>query len=177
MSFLKEFISNPSMVWTCLPCFSSLVNNVLNNVDFNQDLKIVEYWPWKWNFLKPILNKASDSSEIISLELNDWFFGYCKDEFNDSRLSLFNDSAENVSNYVESNVDVIISWVPLSALDKDSRYNILKASRNILKEWWIYLQYQYFSSAMNDIKEIFPNVKKNRVFNHLPPAVYYLAKK
>lgn len=176
-NFFGEFIKNPKMIGTGIPCFPSLVNAMLENIDFSKDITIIEYWPWNWNFLQELIENITNNSKIISIELNEWFYNSCKEKFDDSRLQIVNDTAENVKNYIEKNVDYIISWVPLSALDIKTRENILYSSYDILKKNWTYLQYQYFSSAKSQIQKVFPNIEKKRVVKHVPPAIYYICNK
>lgn len=173
-NFVKEFFKHPKMVWTFLPCYSTLVDKVLSNIDFANDLEILELWPWKWNFLSKILLKSSKNSSITSVELNKWFYDYLTDNFIDNRLKLINDDAVNFSLKTDKKFDVIVSWIPLSALDEKTRLNILHNISSLLKDWWIFIQYQYFSSARSSIELIFKNVSFNRVVFHIPPAVYFL---
>ena len=171
-NFLLEFIKHPKEVWTFLPCFDSLVKNVIANIDFSKDLRIIEYWPGNWNFSKRLLENMSYNSELISFELNKDF---CDNiEIKDDRFSLINDSAENVMDYIDEKVDVVLSWVPLAAVPENIRKKVIDTSYNILKDNWLFLQYQYFSFAYKDLKIKFENLRKYRVLNHLPPAIYYL---
>ncbi len=176
-NFLKEFVKNPRQVWTFLPCFNTLVYSVLSNVDFQKDLTIVEYWPGNWNFTCEILQKMTANSQLISLEINDKFYNECKKRFQDDRLKLINDWAENIDKYISKKVSVVLSWIPLSAIDKHTKMSILNKSYQLLSNEWIFLQYQYFSSAKDDITKVFDNCRLNRILCHFPPAIYYLCKK
>ncbi|UFX82673.1 class I SAM-dependent methyltransferase [Candidatus Absconditicoccus praedator] len=174
--FIVEYIKKPTQIGTFLPCFGGLVDSVISNIDFSNDLTILEFGPGNGNFTKKILRKATQKSCLYSFEINEKFYENCQN-IEDERLVLVNDSAENISKYIDKKVDVIISGVPLSALDKKLRMKIIENSYNFLRKDGKFIQYQYFSSAYSDLKLFFPSIQKYRVYFHLPPAIYYFGQK
>lgn len=172
--FFQQFCKNPKQVGSVIPSSWIFINNFLSKIDFSQDLSIVEFGAWNWNFTKKILDNMTDSSNLISFEINKELYYYVKDLIQDKRLKLINDWAENLYKYIwNKKLDIIFSELPLASLPRDLIEQILDTTYESLKDWWIYMQYQYFLSNRWDIKKVFGKHKLYFELINFPPAFYY----
>lgn len=155
-----------------------LINKMLKNIDFSKDLTLVQFWSWKAVFVKEILKRMTKNSKLYVFEIDPECEKYSKILKNDKRLFYINDSAENVSKYIFYEVDAIVSTLPFASLPKKLLFKIVNEAKKILKEKWLFLQYQYFLTDKKSIENIFS--KKSKLsFTPLnfPPAFVYKIEK
>lgn len=171
--FKKKF-QTKGMVWQSS---KFLIEKMIKNIDFSKDLVIVQFGSWKAVFQKQILKKMSKNSKLFVFEIDETCNKY-SEKIIDERYFYINDSAENVSEYVEGEVDVIISTLPFWSLPKELLPKIIWKSEKILKKWWIFLQYQYFLQDMKSIEKIFwKKCKLSFEMINIPPAFIYRIEK
>lgn len=149
------------------------------SIDFSLDIHIVEFWPWNGVFSDKLVQKISPNSKISIFEIDETFYELLKNKYSDnSQVSVYNISATNICDYIEDNsIDYIVSSLPLAFIDKHIVNNILKKSKQTLKTWWKYIQYQYFLQNKKDIKKVFPKIDYRFTLLNLPPAFVYVCNK
>jgi len=148
---------------------------MLDKVDFDQARTIVELGAGTGCFTKEIINRLHPDAELYTFEINEKFCGVLN-TYSDERVHVINDSAENMSKYVQS-ADVVISGMPLASLPKQVTKNILADATKVLKEDGVYLQYQYSPLSKRKLVEYFGNVNLSFEPLNIPPAVVYSCKK
>lgn len=176
-TFLKKFIKSPKTVGSFVPSSPRLIGSMLKNIDFKEDLLIVEFWGWTGIITKQILKKASANSVILVFEIHSEFIDELL-KIKDSRIKIIHDWAQNIGAYLEwEKADVIISGLPFGSLPKKLGKSILDESHKNLKLNGKFVQFQYFLQNKKDIFNTFKNHKISLQLLNFPPAFIYKCEK
>lgn len=177
INFFKGFLKNWKEVGSIIPSSRFLAKKMLEAVDFEKAEVIVEIGPGLGCFTEKILQMMNKEAKLIIFEINSDF---CRElnKNKDSRLTILNVSALDMAYHLKNiKADYVISGIPLSTLADESRWVLLKAIKNILKEGGVYIQFQYSLGAYKKLKSIFNTVAlKFTLFNAPPAFVYHCVK-
>lgn len=180
-NFFKTYLKERKQVGAFAPSSRFLVKKMCNKIDFKNATNIIELGPGTGVFTKEILKRANSDTKIFVFELNEDFYKLLKTKFNDPRLILVNDSAENIDKIINQHgiqeVDAVISSLPLTVIPLPIKNKILDAVYNALKAGGIFTQYQYTLSAKNLIEERFGKLKMSFASINFPPAFIYCGEK
>lgn len=179
LSYLKNFIRDPNVA-SVTPTSRFTINRVCKYIDFESDVKIIEYGPAEGVFTRVLLDKMTPGSQIIAIETNKHFAKTLGD-LKDGRLTVVNTTAEEVKGIANNcnweYADYIISGIPFSFLEKEVRHRILKDSAALLSENGGFLGYQTSSHLKPFLSEHFKNVAIEMEYLNIPPMCIYIAKK
>lgn len=180
MSFIKEFFNNKSEVGAVAPSSKFLAKKMLGGIDFNNTKCIVEFGPGTGVFTRKAIEKMSNDCFLLVFETNEAFYIKLKQEINDPRVLVLNDSAEKIGEILKEQnqpkADVILSSLPLTVFPKELKESILSASLDALKKDGIYVQFQYSLNALKLLKGKFNSVKLAFTPINMPPAFVYRCK-
>ncbi|MEX2485500.1 MAG: rRNA adenine N-6-methyltransferase family protein [Brumimicrobium sp.] len=176
--FLKEFFKEKKTVGAVSPSSKHLGKKMLQNINFENVKVIVELGPGTGVFTRMILNKLPEDAKLLVFELHDAFYEKLSKEYKeDSRVIIVNDSAENISKHLSAynltEVDAVISSLPLANFNKKLISSILNQSYSCLKKNGLYVQFQYSLNSHRVIKSTFSNIRINFTPRNLPPAFVY----
>lgn len=175
-SFIFQFFKKWKQVGAIFPSSIFLVEDMLLEIDFSKARLVIELGAGSGSFTKEILKKMHPDCRLVVFEIDDVFTEKLS-KIKDSRMTLIKDSAVYISKYVEDKADYVVSGIPLSNLDKDTKNKIIAASEEILIPNGLFLQFQYFPESLNVLKSYFPSVKTRFTFLNTPPAFFYVCKK
>jgi len=179
-AFFKEAVKNIKTSGTIVPSSRYLIQKMLKSVDFSNAKIIVEYGSGNGIITKEILKKLDSNSKLICFEINTEFYNHLK-TFKDSRLIIFNESCENIKSVCDqlniTEIDYIISSLPLTIIPDIVSKKILNESYDQLKRNGYFIQYQYSLSYFKKIKKIYKNVDLDFEIRNIPPAFIYNCKK
>lgn len=179
-AFIKEAIKNIKTSGTVAPSSKYLIQKILKEVDFTKTNIIAEYGPGNGNFTKEILKKLNKDSQLICFEINDKFFKHLQ-SFNDPRLTIINESCENIKSVCKnlniSGIDYIVSSLPLTNIPDNITTKILTETHAKLNKKGCFLQYQYSLTYYKKLKKIYYNVDLDFEIRNIPPAFIYKCKK
>ena len=158
ISYLKNLIADRNVA-SITPTSSFGVQRILRNIDFSKKQVIVEYGPGGGVFTRAILERMTPDSILIAIENNEMFANNLGAETRDSRLHIYNESAENVLAILNAleipSVDYIISGIPFSMFPVELKDRILKATNDALNSEGSFFVYQFlfsFCGAKKDIR-------------------------
>lgn len=178
ISYIKNFIKDPKVA-SITPTSRFTVEKVCQNIDFSNDLRIVEFGPADGVITKVLLKNLTPGSKIITLETNSDFVKTLE-ELEDDRLVNVNESAEEVGKIAASYnwdfADYIISGIPFSFLEKKDRHHILEQSGNLLTADGCFLAYQTSSHLKPFLKKHFRKVSTEMEYRNIPPMCIYTAR-
>jgi len=179
--FLKTFFKERKQVGAVAPSSRFLVKKMCGKVDFNTADVIIELGPGTGAFTQKILEQAKPDAKIFIFELNPDFYRILKQRFDDKRIVLVNQSAEDIAHVLgEHNItgaDAIISSLPLTIIPEPVKTNIIKAGHAILKPGGTYVQYQYSLSAKKLLESFYGKLNLKFSLINIPPAFIYVGKK
>lgn len=180
--YVKNFVKDPNIA-SITPTSKVGVREVCGKMDLSKDVVIVEYGPATGVFTNYLLKRISWDSKIIAIEANANFVEHLKKNAIDPRLKIHHDSAENIDEIIRQygveKVDYVISGIPFSMMDNDTRKNIVQKTSQSLKPGGKFLPYQTFFQKDEHLKDHltdhFSNTYDKFFLRNLPPMRVYEA--
>ncbi len=180
-NFLKQFFKDRKVVGAVSPSTRFLGEKMLASIDFEKVRHIVELGPGTGIFTDLIMQRMHKDTKLLVLELNDDFFHKLHDRIDDPRVQIIHDSAENISKYLDEELqnkqDVVISSLPLMVFSAPLRKSVVDASYNCLKPKGKYVQFQYSLQSKKFLEGIYKSVKITFTVKNFPPAFVYSCQK
>jgi len=166
------------MLGSVIPSSRFLVNDVLNQVNWEKARVIVEYGPGVGTITQEVLKRMRPDAVLVAIELNEEFVTFLREEINDPRLHAIRGSAGDVRRVLaelgQSSADYIISGIPYSTMPDPVRREILQDSRRLLQPEGALLVYQFTNTVLTYLKSSFGSVRQNFQFlNILPARIFY----
>lgn len=151
----------------------ALCKAAIDRIDFKNATVVVELGAGDGVITKYILDKMPAHGKVIAFEVSPEL---CDDmrAFNDPRLIVAQDSAENIRHYLDQigvdKADHVISAIPFAALPEALGKSIVRAARDNLRPGGCYNQVHYSLKTKNYYEQAFGRVETQRVWANLPPA-------
>lgn len=142
--YLLQFFKDPKVA-ALGPTSKQVVNGVCEGLSEDKDLRVLELGPGDGVVTHHLLKKMSDGSSLLAIETNQKF---CEElnSWDDPRLSVVKDRAENFPNHMEEEgvrtFDRIVSGVPCSMLSHDERLELVMNFYQNLEEGGDVVLYQ-----------------------------------
>ncbi len=172
--FFRGFLKHPVMVGSIIPSSKTLINRMLEPVDWANTKLFVEYGPGVGTFTRPILERLAPDATLVAIDTNPDFCDYLKRSISDSRLQIVNGSAADVEEILEElglgKADYTISGLPFSTLPAGVGPAIAKATAAALRPGGSFLVYQFRPSVRNIIAPFFERVDHAFEPINVPPA-------
>ena len=184
MVYLKGMLHDKQIA-SVMPTSSFGVKAVCSKIDFSRKNVIVEYGPGTGVFTQYLLEHLTPDSVLILIERNEIFAHILENNFNDSRLFIFYESAENIEQVVRrcwaSEVDYIVSGIPFSFLPHSLRSAVVCNSHKCLRVGGKFLAYQMFFQMNHFLKNYldlsFSEVETEVCLLNAPPLRIFEATK
>lgn len=181
LNFIKAFLRNPKQVGNFIQSSQFLADKLIEPIEFDDVKCIVELGAGTGIVTKRLLDNMPEDCTLLCFEIDHTLAKQLKADFDDPRLKVIQDSAENMARYLKkhdySEADYIISGLPLVTLPKNTTSNILNEIRHCLKEDGKYMQLQYSLISKKRLKRIFPRLSIYFTILNVPPAFVYVAHK
>jgi phospholipid N-methyltransferase len=178
-TYLKSFFKDKDVA-SVTPTSKFCMRQVCSPINFNEDLTIIEYGAGSGVYARFLLPKMTDQSQLHLFETNDLLFKKLK-KINDTRLSFYDKSVKYVTDLVPDQLvgqtDYIISGIPFSFLDEETKASVLSQSVGLLKEGGKFLAYQTSGHLEEPLKNTFGNVHTEWEWRNIPPMTVYEAEK
>ena len=176
--FARNFFKFPTMLGSVIPSSRFLVNDVLNQVDWDKARVIVEYGPGVGTITQEILKRMRPDAVLLALELNEEFVTFLREEIVDPRFHAVHASASDVRKVLAKlglpSADYIISGIPYSTMPHAVRREVMQESRQVLHPEGALLVYQFTNTVLPYLKSSFGSVRQNFQFlNILPARIFY----
>lgn len=171
---LKHFIRTGAVFPSSKFLAKKMIRNARGSV-------VLELGPGTGVFTKEILNKLPANGTLISIEFNETFAKYLRENIKDHRLKLIVGDALLMKKFLKENgidkVDYIISGLPLGHFSKELKNNILTEAKSCLKDDGKFIQFEYLLAGIRSVKNVFPRVDISFELLNAPPAFVMECKK
>lgn len=138
---------------------------------------IVEYGMGHGNITREILKHISPASKVYSFEVNEKFCRHVREEIQDDRLIIINDSAEQVKKRVEEEaVDGFIASIPFTFLSNEVGARIILDSYEMLAPGGYYSQVLYTRFNYKKFTRIFDECSITKIPNIPTEYIYHCRK-
>jgi len=179
LSYIKNFIKDKDVA-AITPSSKFLVERVCRWIDFSSPSRIVEYGPGTGVFSEYILENMGPDSSLLLIESNDNFVRQLREMTEgDARATVVCDRAENVRDIMDTvnmdAADYVLSGIPFSFLDDDTRQDLLERTRSVLQEEGKFLVYQNYNHMEDPLRRHFTSVTKEYELFNIPPMFAYEA--
>lgn len=172
--FARNFLKYPQMLGSVIPSSPFLVNQLLARFDWERASVVVEYGPGIGNITCEILKRMRPDAVLVAIELNPDFVRFLREEIDDPRLRVVEGSAldirETLARLNLPMADYVISGIPFSTLPDQSRSDILRESREMLRSDGAMLVYQFRRTVLPHLKRHFGRVQEDFAFLNILPA-------
>ncbi|MBV36093.1 MAG: methyltransferase type 12 [Rickettsiales bacterium] len=122
---------------------------------------------------RELLKYMPQQAHLTSYEISEELLALLQ-RIDHPRFSLKHSSAMDiVQDFTIDSVDCLVSCLPLALFPLEMKHELLTHIRSVLKPNGVFLQYQYWLSDKQLIKEYFPHLKTNWVPLNLPPSFVY----
>ena len=171
---MRSMIMNPRRVGSVWPSSRWAVRDLLNMGDLPQARTVVEFGVGTGVYTEEILKRLHPDAKFLAFEIDSELASAVAARLPDSRLSVVNDSAENVEAYLEgAKADIIVSSLPFTTLPTGVRQNILDATRRALAPDGQMLVLQYSTTILKDLKNYFAPIRRRLSPLNIPPAFLF----
>ena len=176
--FALNFFKSPAMLGSLIPSSRFLVNDVLNQVDWERARVIVEYGPGVGTITQEILKRMRPDAILLAIESNEEFVAFLHEEIVNPRLHAIHASASDVRSVLAKlglpSADYIISGIPYSTMPHSLRREVMQESRQVLHPEGALLVYQFTNAVLPYLKSSFGSVQQNfQLLNILPARIFY----
>ncbi len=155
-----------------------VTKEITRNIIPTKSQIILEVGAGHGNVTKVILKKMHPKSTLYSFELNRDFCLTMQEKFNDPRLKIINDNAENFEKYlIEKEVDAIISTLPFTLFPKQLSLEILSKFKDKLNQDGQFSQVYYSLFFLKVVRLFFDQNKIKLVANFPPAFIIHSSKK
>ncbi len=142
--------------------------------NFEQARYVVELGAGTGVYTEEILKRLHPDARFLAFEIDPELVATLSERFEDWRLRIINDSAENVENYLDgAKVDVIVSGLPYTSLPETVKQNIFRQVTRVLALDGVMLVIQYSTMVQRDLKRIFASVRRRVSPLNVPPAFLF----
>lgn len=168
---LKSLLSSPKTTGAVAVYSKSSIKDMLQHQNRTEINNIVEFWPWPWNITQYILDHMHPNATLTCFEINQASFWANLDNIQDKRLTIHYTSCEHIIQYCDLwSIDLIVSTIPFSLIDKEIVSNIFESSYSCLKESWTFITGQYSTYAKSFMNSRFHNTSTRRHLRNIPPV-------
>jgi phospholipid N-methyltransferase len=173
--FFRSFLANPRQVGAILPTSRRAVRDMLDMANFEQARCVAELGAGTGVYTEEILKRLRPDARLLAFELDPDLVATLSERFDDPRLRVINDSAENVENYLEdgSKVDIIVSGLPFTSLPEPVKRNIFKQVTRVLAPGGTMVAIQYSTMVQRDLERTFASVRRRLSPVNIPPAFLF----
>jgi phospholipid N-methyltransferase len=172
--FFRSFLAHPRQVGAILPTSKRAVRDMLDMANFAQARCVVELGAGTGVYTEEILTRLHPEARFLAFEVDPDLVATLDGRFEDPRVRVINDSAENVEQYLDGvKVDIIVSGLPFTSLPEPVKRNIFEQITQVLAPEGIMVAIQYSTMVQRDLKRVFASVRRRVSPLNVPPAFLF----
>ena len=172
--FFRQFLKHPGMIGSVIPSSRTLVDAVLEPVDWERARLFVEYGPGVGAFTRPILERMHPDATLIAIDLNLDFVAWLDAQIDDPRLRVVHGSAVDVRRFIREaghqQADYVLSGLPFSTLPDGVGAAICAETRAALRPGGEFLIYQYSRYVLRLLTPLFGAISERLEWRNIPPC-------
>ena len=174
LSFLRAFLANPRQVGAVLPTSRAAVRDMLDLADVPSADLVVELGAGTGVQTGEILARLGPGARLVSLEIDPQLAKLLESRFDDPRLQVVRDSAENLRDHLgEERADVLVCALPFTSLEPGLRRRILESLPGALAPHGVALVIQYSPLIQSELRRLFASVRRRISPLNVPPAFLF----
>ena len=172
--FLRAFAANPRQVGAILPTSRQAVRDMLDLGDVPGARLVVELGAGTGVQTGEILARMKPDARLVALEIDAGLARLLEERFDDPRLQVVCDSAENLQEHLSGEAaDVLVCALPFTSLEPGLRRRILESLPRVLAPSGVALVIQYSPLIQSELRRLFPSVRRRISLWNVPPAFLF----
>lgn len=172
--FFRSFLTHPRQVGAVLPTSRRAVRDMLDMANFAQARCVVELGAGTGVYTEEILKRLRPDAWFLAFEIDPDLATTLSERFEDRRLWVIKDSAENIEGYLDgAKVDVLVSGLPFTSLPEPVKQNIFSQITRVLAPGGVMVAIQYSAMVKRDLERIFASVRRRISPLNVPPAFLF----
>ena len=174
LRFLRAFVANPRQVGAVLPTSRSAVRDMLDLGDVPGADLVVELGAGTGSQTAEVLARMKPGARLVALEIDRRLAELLTKRFDDPRLQVVCDSAENLHDHLDGHkADVLVCALPFTSFEPDLRRRMLEELPRVLAPRGVALLIQYSPMIQSELRRLFPTVRRRLSVLNVPPAFLY----
>jgi phospholipid N-methyltransferase len=174
LRFLKAFVANPRQVGAVLPTSRAAVRDMLDMADVPGAALVVELGAGTGSQTAEILARMGTDARLVALEIDPDLTKLLTQRFDDPRLQVVCDSAENLHDHLGGKkADVVVCALPFTSLEPGLRRRILEELPRVLAPKGVAVVIQYSPLIQSELRRLFRTVTRRISLLNVPPAFLF----
>jgi|SRR5687768_8910697 phospholipid N-methyltransferase len=174
LRFLRAFVANPRQVGAVLPTSRAAVRDMLDMADVAGADLVVELGAGTGSQTAEVLARMRPDARLVALEIDPDLARLLAERFDDPRLNVVRDSAENLHDHLGGQkADVLVCALPFTSLEPDLRRRILDELPRVLAPRGVALVIQYSPLIQSELRRRFTSVRRRISPLNVPPAFLF----
>ncbi|MFD2090965.1 class I SAM-dependent methyltransferase [Blastococcus deserti] len=174
LRFLRAFATNPRQVGAILPTSRLAVRDMLDMADVPGASLVVELGAGTGSQTGEVLARMAPDARLLALEIDPRLAKVLEERFDDPRLQVVCDSAENLREHLgEERADVLVCALPFTSFEPGLRRRILDSLPGVLRPDGVALIIQYSPLIQSELRRLFPSVRRRISPLNVPPAFLF----
>jgi phospholipid N-methyltransferase len=174
LRFLRAFVANPRQVGAILPTSRRAVRDMLDLGDVPGAGLVVELGAGTGVQTGEILARMRADARLVALEIDPGLAKLLVERFDDPRLQVVCDSAENLQDHLNgTGADLLVCALPFTSLEPGLRRRILESLPRALVPNGMALVIQYSPLIQSELRRLFPSVRRRISPLNVPPAFLF----
>jgi len=173
LKFLKNFLDTGAITETS----REVEVEICRTIPRDRDVVVVEFGLGHGNISREILSTITANSRLYSFEVVEEFCEHVKETILDDRLTVINDSAENLKNHLSEPIDAVVSSIPFSFFSEEKGKAIIQNAYDLLRENCTYNQVLLTKFNFKKFEEIFDESEMIKLSGFPTEYVYHCRKR
>jgi phospholipid N-methyltransferase len=182
LAYIKNLVTD-RYIASVTPTSIYGVRRVCEKIDFAAPRVLVEFGPGTGVFTRYLLERTRPEARFVLIERNRNFAAILRSKFRNPRVTVINDSAENVVAILKGSgalpADYILSGIPFSFFPPELRRRIVSATYAALRAGGKFLAYQTFYQSPAHLRvpleARFGSIRVEYEMRNIPPLAIYEA--
>lgn len=176
--FITEALRRFRTIGALLPSSRYLAQHMVKVIPRGYTGVVVELGGGSGTVTTAILAKLGPAGMVIVFEENKTLAAFLTQTIRDPRVVIIPSAAQTARDELRrrhvTQVEYVISGLPLGSIKKSDRFSILKTTQHILAPGGVYVQFQYFLASWATLKQHFTSVRiVHWELRNFPPAFIY----
>ncbi|MCF6743425.1 methyltransferase domain-containing protein [Blastococcus sp. KM273128] len=174
LRFLGAFLAHPRQVGAVLPTSRTAVRDMLDMADVPGADLVVELGAGTGAQTQEILARLRPGARLITLEIDPRLAKLLDERFDDPRVQVVCDSAENLADHLgDARADVVVSALPYTSLEPGLRRRILDVLPGAVAPGGTTVVIQYSPLLLPELRKRFGAVRWRVTPWNVPPAFLF----
>lgn len=180
-AFFTAFVRDRKTIGAVAPTSRGVARRMARLGRIRNARNVAEFGPGTGAITGSLLEALPADGRLWGYEVYEPFVEQLREDFDDPRMTVLSESAENVTRLRESGapdgLDAIVSSIPFSLIGREQTAHILEQANAALRPGGLFVALQYHPRFLAPLmREAFPAMKREVYPWNIPPALLLTAR-